>query len=107
MSLRIKSGVSITGIKPEMVLAAIIADGVYKSEYISECWITSGLEAKHMTNSLHYVGYALDFRINNLSDYQREKILIVLKDRLGKQYDVILKSNCIHIEFQPEMGNNL
>ncbi len=54
--------------------------------------------------SLHYAGYAIDLRI---WDFQHNtellnRVVNTVRKRLGSQYDVVLKSDHIHIEFQPK-----
>lgn len=63
--------------------------------------ITSGHEvwAKHMKNSKHYKGEAIDIRTIDM----RNKMIVYrrLKEIL-KDYDVILEKTHIHIEYEPK-----
>ena len=98
--MNIKPGVHLQGIRPEIVVALTIADRVY-ADHESPLVITSGVEGKHMRNSLHYVGAAVDIR---LPESEAKYMAGVLSYALGEQYDVVLESTHIHIEFQPETG---
>lgn len=98
---KIKEGVIINGIKPEMMLVITIAQEFYKDLKI-DCVITSCCDGKHSSTSLHYVGYALDFRTRNMNNFQQKLLLESLKNQLTKEYDIILESNHLHVEFQPK-----
>jgi len=98
--MRLKDGVSVNGLKPECIIALSICNEVYKN-YGIDMVITSGTEGKHGTNSLHYVGFAFDLRINNIQ-YASDVDLIYkdIRDALTVEYDVILESDHMHIEYQ-------
>jgi hypothetical protein len=99
--LRIKEGVKIRGVQPELMLAVQIINDIYKSYNNSECVITSAREGQHMTKSLHYVGYALDFRTRHIPEGWREKICRDIQRALGSEFDVVLEKTHIHVEFDP------
>lgn len=99
--LFIKSNAEVNGLKTEMLLALIIADQVY-TKYDRECVLTEGTGGKHGFGSLHYVGYAIDLRTRDMSEETAKMVTAQIKKALGAQYDVVLESNHIHIEFQPK-----
>lgn len=113
----IKPGVSLIGLQPPMLMAQAEAREVYREHgYIFV--ITSGLEGKHGVGSLHFVGLALDYRVRSTEEYwpggiwniplpERRVMARELRDRLGAQYDVVLKPDHLHSEFQPKVGTNL
>jgi len=96
-----KPGVKANGMKPEILFAIMVADQIY-SECGAECVITEITGGKHGHQSLHYVGYAVDLRTRHLTGEQAASIVSDLKSALTDEYDVILESNHIHIEFQPK-----
>lgn len=98
--MNIKSGVRISGVQPEIVLALLIADGVYQ-DHGEVLTVTSLLDGKHMRASLHYVGSAGDLR---LPVQGVDPIVLALRSALGENYDVVLESDHIHIEYQPKHG---
>ncbi len=98
--MMILEGVAIAGIRPELLLALCIADKIY-DQLGHELVITSALDGEHMRGSLHYVGAAADLR--RPSD-DVELITVRLRDALGENYDVVLETLHIHIEFQPKVG---
>lgn len=99
--LQIKKGVSISGMRPEILLAVNIAHAIYLFFDFS-LTITSHMDGKHSTGSLHYVGLAVDIRTRHIPKETIPKIVTKLKASLGLEYDVILHSTHIHIEFQPK-----
>lgn len=104
MRLQIKSGAGaarVHGLTTPMVLAAFIAACVMDRHGVSAV-ITAGLDGKHMTGSLHYVGCAIDMRISDIPVESRETVRAELKADLGDDYDVVFEGDHIHVEFQPK-----
>ena len=93
--LKVKNGVS----PKNLVIAAAAANVAHVMDVT--VYITSGTDGKHMTGSKHYTGEALDLRISNLTKPQIHEVVSRLKTRLGLDYDVILESDHIHIEHDP------
>lgn len=98
----IKAGVNITGIRPEILLAIIIARPIFE-EYGVPFVITSALEGRHSRTSLHYAGQAVDFRISDLLPEARKEVTERIAVALGVQFDVVLEKTHIHVEFQPKI----
>ena len=104
MKIGIKAGAKVAGIRPEMVLAYVIAMAIYK-EYDDgdvECIITEATGGHHGVGSLHYVGQAIDLRTWGLTGTEQRSICDKLKSSLGSEYDVVLESDHIHVEYQPK-----
>ena len=98
----VKSGVNFAGIRAEMVPAFLAAYSVF-AQHSTSLTITSALDSKHGTGSLHYVGLALDVRTRHIpQNGLKKKIADEIRVALGPQYDVILEKTHIHIEFQPK-----
>lgn len=86
-----------------MALMLQVVDQVYQEVLggdSSETCITSGIDGKHMQNSLHYVGRALDFRTRHLRDDQPRRVAELISKRLGPSFDVILEADHLHVEWQ-------
>lgn len=104
--MRLKPGVKLTDLKPQMALAAIIVRDVYASlDPNCSCTITSANDSKHSDGSLHYYGRALDFRTH---DFSGDKALLraKIKEALGNDFDVVLEglgtpNEHIHLEHDP------
>lgn len=99
--MKINHGVRVFGIQPEMVLAAMVVTRIYARQGIVAI-MTSGIEGRHMSKSLHYVGYANDWAANELIN--PETVAREIDKDLGIDYDVIYSPSkkIIHIEFQPK-----
>lgn len=98
----IKSGVDLRGISPQMAIAYTVACAVYMERAGVHCWITSASDGKHGLNSLHYKGQALDLRTNSLAPERAMAVHASLKAALGDQFDVVLESDHIHLEYDPK-----
>lgn len=95
-----KKGVKVQGIRQELILAIIVADGVYTS-IGKELVITSLLDGTHSNTSLHYTGCGVDFRTRYFTESEAKKARDDISGRLTSDYDVLLESNHIHVEYQP------
>ncbi len=105
--MKIKSDVVMTGLQIPMRLVLIVADQIWK-EYGQELVITSALDGTHSAGSLHYYGYALDFRtryFTNMDDSEFkglvnvERVAEKLREALGRDYNVIVHKSHIHVEY--------
>jgi len=97
--IALKIGVRLFGLRPEMVLAAQVVNAVYETSGDLQCIITSASDGTHRAGSLHYVGAALDFRLPAGSALG---VVAQIKQRLGEDFDVVLESDHVHIEWQPK-----
>lgn len=101
--MKFKQGVNPFGIKTELSIALQVCDTVYK-ENNSSMVVTSINDSKHSSASLHYNGCAADLRIWDFTSAQASAVVQEIKNALGNNpdYDVILESDHIHIEYQPK-----
>lgn len=102
--IEIKQGTRIHGIRNELILAIMIAEGVFGQQH-AELVITSGINGLHRPGSKHYTGDAIDLRSKTLNEPHRA--LKELKKRLGTDYDVLLEGHetpnaHFHIEWHPK-----
>jgi len=88
-------GVDISSLHPKMRKVLSVIEQVWAPE---EPVITSTWEGAHSTGSFHYFKQALDFR---LAKVMQDKIDL-LRQKLGKDYDIILEYTHIHIEYDPK-----
>ena len=106
--IEIKPGVSLRGLSPEIVLAAIIAHGVYQDlretpKLKPKLTITCCTDGTHGRKSLHYTGYAIDIRTRDLPrDISPVHVALKLRHALGAEFDVVEENDHIHIEYQPK-----
>lgn len=101
--IRLKKGVRIGGVRPEITVAMQIAAGVY-SRFNVDAIVTSCMEGKHSTHSRHYVGLAIDLRIRNVPRGQHSDLRNALADALGPDFLVLLEGNHIHVGFKARQG---
>lgn len=98
---KLKHTAGLAGMQPELVPAMIVAAELLR-ELGFDCVVTSITDSQHKGASLHYVGYALDLRTRHIPAEQHEAIRAELAARLGPQYDIILETDHIHLEYQPK-----
>lgn len=104
----IKSGAKINGghFYPEIVAIVTAARETAPDTSDGAIWITSGAEKapNRLVHSKHYENAALDFRISNLVEGQHAVDMWVMRliEKLGPEYDVVKKSNHIHVEYDPK-----
>ncbi len=98
----IKPGVNLAGIRPEMIIALLVAAEVYREVADEELVITEVTGGKHGRNSLHYVGLAVDLRTRYFDNVTVLAVHKKIQQKLGSQFDVVLEKTHMHIEFQPE-----
>ena len=103
--LRIKSGVRIGGLRPEMLFAIVAVNEVCRDAGV-DCVVTSASEGTHNEGSLHFVGQAVDFRTRDMAEPLRGLFADNVQGRLGYDYDVVLEKTHLHVEFQPTRGIN-
>lgn len=100
--MKLKPGVRVLGMRPELVLALTIVRAVYEAHGAgASCTITSVVEGTHTRASLHYTGCAADLRRPPQAGLAAV-IVEAAKAALGDDYDVILEADHIHLEFQPK-----
>lgn len=100
-TIKIKKGVKINGLRPELSLALQIADGIYNN-HKTEMVITSVVDGVHSSNSLHYSGCAADLRIRDLPSGNASLVTKDMSEKLGSDFDVVLERDHIHVEYQPQ-----
>ena len=75
----------------------------FNDNSLSDVTVTSAVDGTHGIGSLHYVGYAADVRIWGIIDDYLPQFTEGLSEALGEEFDVVLESDHIHIEFQPKV----
>ena len=97
--MKIKPGVDLRGLKPELVVAMILCDPVVSRH--AEFVVTSVCDGKHMQGSKHYEGMAMDIRTREIPPAMLKPCLEEIKQVLGAQFDAVLEGDHIHVEFDP------
>lgn len=105
--MKLKPGVRLKDLSPQMVLAIVVVNELYKKRGL-ECVVTSANDSKHSVKSLHYKGHALDFRTHYQALNGLEIALVnEIKECLGSDFDVLLEgvatpNEHIHLEYDPK-----
>lgn len=101
--MKIKAGVTLHGLTPQMTVALLAAYDAY-SQYGTELVITSGNDGRHSVTSKHYAGNAIDLRTRNLPRPQQDAVEIadILNTSLGRDFDVLFEGDHIHVEYDPK-----
>lgn len=105
--MEFKEGVSLKGMTPQVLLALLVAEEIYKKRMLP-LTVTSINDSTHKVGSKHYEGAAADLRTRGTGSARSLFNDIVKKlDPLG--YDVLLEfeggdNEHIHIEYDPKQG---
>lgn len=99
-----KDGVKVRGIAPEIVLAIDVADQCFEIMGHVSMTVTSVVDGKHSTASLHYIGHAVDIRTKTqgIALGSAEHLAVLIRKRLTDEFDVVVEKDHLHIEFQPK-----
>ena len=98
--MKTKAGVVMEGVKPEILFVCGVAHAVHDDLFHSPVVVTSLIDGKHMPNSLHYTGRAVDFRDRDLSFEQASAFVSELSRLLVPLgFQVIREKDHIHVEF--------
>lgn len=106
-----KQDVDLDGLQPIMYAAWVEVAACY-DEFDKPCIVTSALDGVHSANSLHYSGYALDFRTRHVPPADRRPLRNMIKTQLDiladkynateperpVRFDVVLEKTHIHVE---------
>lgn len=106
--MKIKEGANLAGIRMPMRRVLIAADKIW-SKLGQELVVTSGLDGTHSAGSLHYYGYALDFRTRYFNEDQKKEAAVRLTEELTQSqvldpYRVIIHKTHIHVEWRGLLG---
>ncbi len=96
----IKPGVDVSVLSPQILLAIAEAREVYR-KYGVDLTLTSGRDGVHGVHTLHKHGHAVDLRIWNLPEGSPPRATEQIAKALGEQFDVVLESDHIHMEYDP------
>ncbi len=103
--MKLKAGVRLDMLQPQIVLAAVIVNEIYAA-HETECIITSCNDSVHKDDSLHYSGNAIDVRTKNVMG-DKNALRNEIASAVGADFDVILESlgennEHLHIEYDPD-----
>lgn len=100
--LSLKAGVSLYGIKPEMMVAVIVVNDIMADEGY-ETVLTSVTDGTHGKGSYHPLGYAFDVRTTGvgvmMSGAKAYLVAKRIREALGSDFDVVVEDDHMHIEY--------
>lgn len=96
-----KDCVRVSGIQQETVLGIMICHQVFTEEK-QKFTVTSVVDGTHKPGSFHYSGLAFDLRTYDLRGIGVLSMAQKLRDRLPSEYQIIVESDHIHVEFDDE-----
>jgi len=97
----LKFGVDISRLKRPLRRKLCDIDNIHRKTLGTEAVITSTYEGTHGLSSLHYSNEAIDIRKHSKKVYA-ERFFTALKKEIGKDFDIVLESTHIHIEYDPK-----
>jgi len=98
-TVTVKAGV-VLSTRPEIVAARRIVAEVW-ARFGYQAVVTSGLDGVHSEGSLHPNGLAEDYRTRDVPLSVLPVMVAEVRARLGSDYDVVLESDHLHVEFDP------
>ena len=111
--MRMKDGVLFdrdgVNAQPELFYGLWVVAEAYRDLGITgkRACVTSVMDGKHSTNSLHYKGFAFDIRTwadehgTQMCDKTKLAFRNLLAERLGDDWDVVVERSHIHVEYDP------
>ena len=103
MKVLVKRGVEFKYFTPPVIDMIAAISYIYDDEFPDRNpVITSAFDGKHMATSYHYKGLALDFRTRNLSHSEQQKLVLLMRQNLGNDVEVVLERHHVHVEFDPK-----
>ena len=99
--VQFKDGVSVFGIKEETITVIAILNYYFVTNIDKPLVITSCSDGKHMKNSKHYSGYAIDIRTRHLNTSEINKLKSWFVNHHGMKYDMVIEKDHIHVEYDP------
>lgn len=99
---RVKDGVWTNVITFEAIRIIQEVSGAYERIVGRIPTITSWMDGKHIPNSRHFYGLALDFRTWGLTEEQKRLISAELYSRIGEEFDIVFEPTHLHVEYDPK-----
>lgn len=99
--IKFKVGIHTSKITPEVARIMNVANRVYGG-LKADAIVTALEDGKHKEGSLHYKCLAADLRIRHVAKGKHENIRSEMARLLGGDYDIVLHSSHLHVEYDPD-----
>ena len=83
------------------IIVAAVGNAAAGLALPGDVYVTSGNDGVHRDGSRHYTDEALDFRTRRLTVAQQEAWVVSIRRRLGPEYQAILETDHLHVEWDP------
>lgn len=87
--------------KPEINYARSVVARVWRAHNYTVT-VTSGYDGTHSAQSKHYQGLAEDYRTRDIPRQELYGMVADVRAILGRDYDVVIESDHLHIEYDPK-----
>lgn len=104
LAVSTKDGVSLKGLKPEILNILPVLDRIHAKVVLSRETVITDAISSRPYKSLHPQGYAIDIRIRDLTDEEVLNLYVEIVMAIGQCYDVVQEDDHIHIEYDPIIG---
>ena len=99
--MKLKPGVKLLGIRPELLVAIMMVDSIYQ-KHGQELVITSVVDGIHKKASTHYVGNGFDARTRFFSEAEKGVVAEeVCQAFEGTGFYLFIHSTHFHIGYKP------
>ncbi len=95
-------GTNTSGLRPSILSIEIVVDQTFQLIAGRDAVVTYATNGQHKVDSFHYSGNAVDLRTRDLPKADLVLVTNLLKEAIGKRFDVINEGSHIHIEFDPK-----
>ena len=99
MTITFKAGVGVVQVDKEVFNIISVASSIWERQGWGTVVVTSISDGVHKPTSLHYWGKAVDLRVWGIEVIHAATLL---KEELGKDYDVVVERDHIHVEYDPK-----
>lgn len=96
-----KDGVELKTARPEILEAIQVCAALALDYADTTMVVTSITDGKHGKNSLHRFGLAFDIRTYYWGRQMQEFLTSKMQSELGNDYDVVLETDHLHVEYDP------
>lgn len=102
--MRLKPGVRMRTVLPQLVIGMMVLDAVYKNVTGADMVVTSITDGQHSSKSQHWLGGAFDSRtkLANIPRDTAEQIAAESRAQLGPDWDIVVEDDHIHSEYDPK-----
>lgn len=107
IKVRMLKGVSLCGVRPEVLAALPIIHWAAYALGAKEVVITSARDGVHSQGSLHYAGQAIDHDVVGWDAVDMKRWADLVRENISAEYDCIDEPTHLHLEWQPKKNTRV